>query len=360
MSNSAVPNTTVSDARPTDGRSADVERHDDDPSSGNENRPIVRTDAQGRKWLGDVPYDVFFDDPLAVAAEDQGANSAGGGSNAGRHEPPGKPEVVKASKAETPASARANRSSPAADQSTSSKNDWNRLVDIDVLDAEVKRIRNQLTADLQSVSSYNGHYQEIAVAGATLAAVAEIVGEHSGSLSWKNNAGTVRDLGTKIHDAASKPGSPACQATKAVAEQLVDVLDGNSAGGTPQSPSQRDFADVADRNGVMKRMERSFQSLKKGGSGSGKKESGSGGGSGGGGGEAMHEALLLAAFARVIAAGHYESADDPKYKAHANELSKSAAAAAEALKADDAAAFGEAVSRVQKRCDACHADFRFQ
>ena len=27
------------------------------------------TDAQGRKWLGDVPYDVFFDDPLGVAAE---------------------------------------------------------------------------------------------------------------------------------------------------------------------------------------------------------------------------------------------------------------------------------------------------
>ncbi len=27
------------------------------------------TDAQGRKWLGDVPYDVFYDDPLAVAAE---------------------------------------------------------------------------------------------------------------------------------------------------------------------------------------------------------------------------------------------------------------------------------------------------
>ncbi len=32
------------------------------------------TDAQGRKWLGDVPYDVFFDDPLGVAAEGRSEN----------------------------------------------------------------------------------------------------------------------------------------------------------------------------------------------------------------------------------------------------------------------------------------------
>src|ERR1700723_1548717 len=47
----------------------------DEPTDGSEKRVAVRTDAKGRKWLGDVPYDVFFDDPLAVAAE--GLPSAG-------------------------------------------------------------------------------------------------------------------------------------------------------------------------------------------------------------------------------------------------------------------------------------------
>src|SRR5262245_37935545 len=28
---------------------------------------LVRTDETGRKWIGDIPYDVWFDDPLAVA-----------------------------------------------------------------------------------------------------------------------------------------------------------------------------------------------------------------------------------------------------------------------------------------------------
>src|ERR1700749_3611387 len=49
------------------------------PIAGLERPVSVHTDAKGRKWLGDVPYDVFFDNPLAVAAE--GSSPASGGNN---------------------------------------------------------------------------------------------------------------------------------------------------------------------------------------------------------------------------------------------------------------------------------------
>ncbi len=162
----------------------------------------------------------------------------------------------------------------------------------------------------------------------------------------------VRDLGMKIHDAASAPGNPACQATKTPYEQLVDALDGNVPAGVSPSQPQRDFAEVASRDAVMKRMDRSFQWLKKSGPARQvlRKQAGN----------AIHESTLLAALGRVIAVGHYDSADDPKYKAHAVELTESATAVAAAVKSDDAAAFSDAVGRVQKRCDACHAEFRFQ
>lgn len=225
-------------------------------------------------------------------------------------------------------------------------------MEIDILDAEVKRIRNELAAQLQSVAKYNSHYQEIAVAGTTLAAVAEIVAEQAGSLSWKENAPLVRDLGLKIHDAASAPGGSAFQATKTPYEQLVDALDGNVPAGVAAAQPQRDFAEVAGRGPLMKRMDRAFQWLKKSGPAPQvlRKESAN----------AIHESSLLAALGRVIAVGHYDSADDAKYKSHATELTQAASAVAAAARADDAAAFGDAVGRVQKRCDACHADFRFQ
>ncbi len=102
----------------------------------------------------------------------------------------------------------------------------------------------------------------------------------------------------------------------------------------------------------MKRMDRSYQWLKKSGPAQKvlKKQAAN----------AIHESELLSALGRVIAIGHYDSADDSKYKSHADELTKSASAVAAAAKADDAAAFTEGVERVQKRCDACHAEFRFQ
>jgi hypothetical protein len=302
--------------------------------------------------LGDVPYDVFFDDPLKVAAE--GGSTKGPGENAAPAvASTNQPATEKANEPKAAASSSNEIKSPTAGSAApASKHDWNRLVDTDVLDAEVKRIRNELAAQLQSVTKYNGHYQEIAVAGATLAATAEIAAEHSGSVTWKNHAAMVRDLGTKIHDSASATGAPAFQAVKTSYEQLVDVLDGNVPVGVAPPQPERDFAEVANRSGVMKRMDRSFQWLKKSGPAQQlvRKQSAN----------AIHEATLLAALGRVIAVGRYDSAEDPKYKAHADELAQAATAVAGAVKSEDATAFGDAVTSVQKRCDACHADFRFQ
>jgi hypothetical protein len=215
----------------------------------------------------------------------------------------------------------------------------------------LKRDRNELTAALQSVGKYNARYRDVAVAAATLAAVAEIAIEHPESASWKQNAPIVRDLAAKTHDAASASGGQAFQAAKAPYEQLVDALDGNPPADLPASPPRRDFSQVADRGAVMKRMDSAFQSLKKSGSSPAafRKEST----------RALHEAALLAALSRVITVGHYESADDPKYKTQAEGLTKAALEAKAAAKSEEGTAFRDAVTRVQKRCDACHADFRF-
>jgi hypothetical protein len=346
-----APNSSAEETRRAAKPQADV-RPQDEAATGGERHVAVRTDAQGRKWLGDVPYDVFFNDPLAIAAEGETTKS-GDDNRSPAAAPAGSAAVGKAINPGSDAGGRQENGPPTAEnRAPASKHDWNRLVEMDVLDAEVKRIRNDLAAQLQSVAKYNSHYQEIAVAGATLAAVAEIVAEHPGSVSWKNNAPMVRDLGTKMHDAASAPGGAAFQATKTPYEQLVDVLDGNVPAGVAPSPPERDFAEVASRDGVMKRMDRSFQWLKKSGSAQQvlRKQAEN----------AIHESTLLAAFGRVIAVGRYDSADDPKYKTHADELAKSAAAVAAAVKSEDATAYSDAVTRVQKRCDACHADFRLQ
>jgi cytochrome c556 len=316
--------------------------------------------------LGDVPYDVFFDDPLAVAAE--GRVSAAAKDSAATASPKGSPTVAAAGGApsstagvDADATGTWNRSAPqgakgtaaagGAPQKPASSAEWSQLIDVDTLDAEVKHIRTDLTAGMQSVGRYNAHYQEVAVASATLAALAEIVAEDPRSIRWKDNAGIIRDLSANVHDAAKALGGPAYQATKPSSDQLLDVLDGNVPAGLPPSEPRRDFSQVANRGALMKRMEAAFQRLKKEGPAqqSLKKDAG----------QVLEDASMLAVLGRVIAAGRYDSADDPKYQGHAKELTRAASDMTVAIKAGEAAGFADALTRVQKRCDACHADFRF-
>jgi hypothetical protein len=332
------------------------------PLADGEKAVAERTDAQGRKWLGDVPYDVFYDDPLAVAAEgrSKGASTdapSKGKTAAGASEKPGSSTVADTgNRGETGGSSAPKGNGTAATKSTGaakpsgSGTDWSTLIDADALDGEVKRIRTELTAGLQSVAKYNTHYQDIAVSAATLAALAEIVAEASGAASWKEHAGSVRDLAASVHDAAKGLGGPAFQATKTPTDQLMDVLDGNVPAGLPAAEPLRDFSQVANRSALMKRMDRSFQHLKKGGPAEQllKKDAG----------QVIEDAAMLAVLSRVIAVGHYDSAEDPKYREHATELTRSATDLATAAKSGEAPTFSDALMRVQKRCDACHADFR--
>ncbi len=362
---SSSPPTTTSSSSPAEntaiGGPGAVERGS---AVDGERQVTEHTDAQGRKWLGDVPYDVFFDDPLAVAAEGRSDTRSKGGSTEASKSKTEVASVERSRAASTTAPATSSSSAPdsapataakptgaAAAKSAGQSAEWGELIDADTLDAEVKHIRTELTAGLQSVGKYNAHYQEIAVSAATLAALAEIVAELPRSISWKDHAGNVRDLAASIHDSAKALGGPAYQATKGPSDQLMDVLDGNVPAGLPAAEPTRDLAQVANRSALMKRMDRSFQRLKKGGSAQQvlKKDAS----------QAVEDAAILAVLSRVISVGHYDSADDPKYHGQATELTRAAADLATAAKSGEAPAFADALTRIQKRCDACHADFRF-
>jgi cytochrome c556 len=364
----SVPHPSVTGATPAAGATASGSKARESLADGE--RPVtVRTDAQGRKWLGDVPYDVFFDDPLAVATEGRTESRATSAPTAAQ--PNGKTSVASAEHtigssatpgATSPGDASSRPPNGAGTTSTGSagtasgkaavpSTNWSDLIDPDTLDAEVKRIRTELTAGLQSVGKYNAHYQEIAVAGSTLAALAEIVVELPRSSSWKEHAANVRDLAASIHDAAKALGGPAYQATKTPTDQMMDVLDGNLPAGLPAAEPMREFSQVANRSALMKRMDRSFQRLKKGGTAQQLLKNNAT--------QALEDAAMLAVLSRVISVGHYDSADDPKYHAHAIDLTRGATDLATAAKSGEAPAFADALTRIQKRCDACHADFRF-
>src|SRR5690606_4314884 len=153
-------------------------------------------------WVGDIPYDVFFDQPLVVAAD----NSTSAPQIAARGDQPPTAEMpppAVGTPAETPASAPDPAAAPAA---SGSGPDWPQLISAEVLNDAVTQIRNRLTTNLNTLATYNRNIEAIANDGACLAAMAALAEVHPEAVSWKDKARYVRDLAYAIYEKADGSG----------------------------------------------------------------------------------------------------------------------------------------------------------
>ena len=299
----------------------------------------IRTDAQGRKWIGNVPLDVWFDDPLGVAA-----NSS---------EVAASPPAASTPPASTPSP----ESPPTAptrepDHPDASGTAWESLISAAVIDAELKAIRNDLTQALQSLGRYNGNYQEIQSDGATLAALAIIARQHPEPINWKEQSRYVRHLGTQLNEEADALGRAAFDATENAYLQLLAVLDGNVPPDLPADlPQTVPPGEAADRYGVMRRMDGAFQYLRKNINTEQILQAEKN--------KALHEAAMLTALAAVVSDHSYTSADEQEYATAAKGLIESSLQMQRSVQADDFDGFSTALSAAEKRCNQCHQGYRF-
>jgi cytochrome c556 len=292
---------------------------------------LVRTDKEGRKWIGEIPYDVWFKDPLAVARDNR-------------------PLVLENRDNGNEKPSKTPKPQPKFPQSATRGN-WKSVAPMEILQAEVKKIRNRLTRSMRTVGTYRGNYQDIRVQGATLSAVAAIVIKHPGSVSWKPHAAHVRDLGTRIEEAANGLGRKDFEATQVPYEQLIALLSGNQPAGLPFADRKVEFADCAERGSLMKRMQKAFDYLKQNvNTQAAFREDAE---------NATHEATMLATLAEVIATNGYDSTDEKEYAEHAAELIEASLEMRTSFKGENFKGFIEALDRVNQKCSDCHAEYRF-
>jgi cytochrome c556 len=299
------------------------------PATTDDTSRHVRTDADGRKWIGDIPYDVFFDDPLGVVSNTQAAPTTSPAA--------GTPAVAAT---DTPAT---TPTAPAPSAGLGA--DWQSMISMEHLVDETKRIRNHLTASLQSQGTYNGNYKELQVDGAVMAAIAGIVAQHPENVTWKPNARFVKQYGQRLNQAARALGRDAFEQSQAAAEGITAVLNGNlpaDAGDPEDSP----FGEVASRAGVMKRIEKAsewmraninsetvFQKERE---------------------QIQREATLLAVLGKVVSDASYESSDEDDYQAYARSLIEGGREAVSAAEDQAYPKFQDAINKITKACADCH------
>lgn len=302
-------------------------------------RSFAADDPRSRtKWIGDLPYDVFYDQPLQVAAESTVTVSPASAT------PSDVPQMA------SPAEVAAPVGSPGTVDDASSPPSWTELISAEVLNEAVTKLRNSLTAHLNTLATYNRNTEAIANDGAILAALAAVAEVHPDAVSWKDNAAFVRDLGYQIYMKADGTGRQAFDATREPFEQIVSVLNG---GPPPDLEVERNvpFADIADRSELMKRVKRSFDFLRAEINTADRFREAPD--------EIVLEASVLASLGGVVSSPSYDSADEEQYQQFVREFIQANVEVVEATQADDFARYESARNRVQRACDACHAEYAF-
>ncbi|MCA9114711.1 MAG: cytochrome c [Planctomycetaceae bacterium] len=289
----------------------------------------------GRKWIGDIPYDVFYDNPtavandsatVAVATPDAGTAPAAGGT------------------AETPAE------SPPAAGSSSPLQDWKTLIAKQALEDEVSRLQNQLKASLVNVGRYNSTYQQVASDGTALGAMAYIALQHPEGPGWKDNAKYVLSLASTIADSASGRGRPAFEATQLPFEKINTILAGSKPPDL-EEPDEIDLSLSVYRSGIMERMRLAQDLMKKD---YGREEDWAANRD-----KVLREASVLAAMTALIASPDYDSAEEMEYRQYVKDMVAACQEIISATKGENFDSYKTALDGVQKACDGCHMGYRF-
>lgn len=288
--------------------------------------------------IGEIPRDawpeVFFDDPLDVAADKTVLGAPSRTAQAAAPDTSDEPAMSPMNDEPPPAAV------PAA------PGDWASVLPEEVLADEVKAIKSSLAAKLQSVGIYNGKYKELRVDAAALVALAGLVGEHPANPSWKPNARYIRDASAQIVKSATANGQKFYKPSKEAYEQLESLLSGSKPPGLEESAETLPYTEVSSREQLMYRIERAFNYLKStvNTADTMKKESA----------KVKHEASLLAALAKVLASPGNSDADDSEYHNFAGELEQAGLGIAGAAVNSDFEAYTRSLDRASKACTSCH------
>ena len=297
----------------------------------------VTTTATGQKMLGDIPYDVWFDDPVGLAH----SNTA----------------TVAPTTVQTPAGGLATSTeqpsagpTEAGTTAASDSSDWSTIISADALQAEVKNIRNNLNQKLKTVGRYNASLFEIPAQTATLATLAGIASSHSGEISWKERARYIRTIAATMHAEKMQTGPKFQRPLLEKFEQIDEMLSGSLPGGLDEPAAEFEFSDLAEMPLVMKRMEIAFNKMKT--------EAGSEDKFLENGDMIQHESAILGAMMKAVLSEGYGYSDDADFLGFAKRIQDSARRIGDSVVAGNFETYDAGLSAITKACAQCHTTYK--
>ena len=296
----------------------------------------------GQRTIDGIPWDVFFDRPLEVAAD-----SRTGGTT----------PAIAANSADTAPTGGTPEAEPAADTAakpTSKEVSWSELIPAEQLNEEVRFLRNEMQSRLTNMGAYKKAVLEMPVFGSAIAFFAEIATRHEGDISWKPNAKYIRVLGSRIATISSGSDSQTKNSYDEInnAYQTInEILNNNTPAELPEvEEGTPDFSEFADMFYLMKRMERGQQWMQT--------DTGSENGFNDKAATLTREVAVMVALTQAYYAPGYGNADDEEFIGYLNKLRDAGLGMRKAVEEKDFAKYDELRSVANQQCTQCHSVFK--
>ena len=317
------------------------------------------TDANGVEYLGNVPLDVFYDQPYTVASNQTplggiAANSsqsepAGGAMSGGAMSGGAMSSSGVMSGGTTPAFEPDTTDTASVTGSDKSAG-WAEIMPMETLTTEVNSLRNFLNNSLQSVGSYNRSMLMVAPKAASLAVLSGIAMEHPEALNWKEDAIYVRDLAKQMNAESLQPGKKDQDRLLRLFEKIANILDRSKPADLEEPEASDSFPDVAEMRLIMMRMEAAEKKLKT--------EAGSESAFSSQKEMIQHEAAILGAMTHVVTLPGYGYEDDPEFVGFAKRIVDAAKEIRNATEVSDFSSYELALTKVSTACQECHSQFK--
>jgi hypothetical protein len=318
-------------------------------------RNEVWVDENGQKWFGNIPMDVFFDEPYTVASDQTplaGAGNAMVATGTPATAPGDAPVVAQTKSAPMPDAATGTPAvtEPATDAASSGGDGWDSLITAAQIDEEVKSTRNFLAENLQSVGNYNSSMLMLPPRAATMAMLAGVAMDHPEAVSWKEDAKYIRDLAKKMNASTLQRGPKDQKRLLELSDAITDTLNRSKPAGLEEPPESDSFSDTAEMRLLMNRMEDAEKKLKT--------EAGSEGTMKSKKDMVLLEASLLGVMARTITLSGYGYEDDEEFKGYAKEIRNASQTIKTSAEAGDFVTYEGALTKISQSCSNCHMKYR--
>ena len=287
----------------------------------------------GTTWIGQIPVDVWYDDPIGVA------------STSGQVTPP--TQVANTTPATSPPETPANTTPMPA--GSSGGPDWKRIIPAELLDAEVTTIRNRFNTDLQTVGSFNSSYLAIPPHAATLSVLAHIAGKHPGDLRWKENAKYIKHLAGKMNEEKLRRGPGSQKPLKLKFDNILEILNGSVPATLKAPPDNEPISELAAIGLIMKRLETGSKNIRvDGGTADGMKSNAD---------KIKQEAAVMGALTQVLLDGYGFEGDDGFAK-YVKTMVEATEEVRDSVQNEQFDKFELGVSKIFQACQQCHSEYR--